>query len=210
MNYEFDSAVRGYHYYRRYWSPQENEILKCYLWKWKSIWYFRDQNMLLSRSWCSGWSSTINKTHHKVLTWKRRRNWSAINIIAIPKLPNNTLWTRKPCGVIVRMPATVLSRKFLDRYKELVTDVYSEPQISEFMGFFLWWFCRTAQRNMYQKEKESGTTQYIERKISWHLFHVHRSYTKEIDKHTWYQLQFHSKNHCYRSHFIYHFPDLTK
>ena len=33
------------------------------------------------------------------------------------------------------MPATVLSRKFLDRYKELVTDVYSEPQISEFMGF---------------------------------------------------------------------------
>ena len=30
MNYEFDSAVRGYHYYRRYWSPQENEILKCY------------------------------------------------------------------------------------------------------------------------------------------------------------------------------------
>ena len=159
---------------------------------------------------CSGSSSTRNKSHYKVLTWKRRRNWSAINIIAIPKLPNNTLWTRKPCGVIVRMPATVLSRKFLDRYKELVTDVYSEPQISEFMGFFLWWFCRTAQRNMYQKEKESGTTQYIERKISWHLFHVHRSYTKEIDKHTWYQLQFHSKNHCYRSHFIYHFPDLTK
>ena len=30
MNCEFDSAVSGYHYYRRYWSPQENEILKCY------------------------------------------------------------------------------------------------------------------------------------------------------------------------------------
>ena len=30
MNYEFDSAVRDYHYYRSYWSPQENEILKCY------------------------------------------------------------------------------------------------------------------------------------------------------------------------------------
>ena len=30
MNYELDSAVRSYHYYRRYWSPQENEILKCY------------------------------------------------------------------------------------------------------------------------------------------------------------------------------------
>ena len=30
MNYEFDSAVRGYHYYRSYWSLQENEILKCY------------------------------------------------------------------------------------------------------------------------------------------------------------------------------------
>ena len=30
MNYEFDSAVRGYHYYCRYWSPQENEILKYY------------------------------------------------------------------------------------------------------------------------------------------------------------------------------------
>ena len=30
MYYEFDSAVRGYRYYRKYWSPQESEILKCY------------------------------------------------------------------------------------------------------------------------------------------------------------------------------------
>ena len=36
--------------------------------------------------------------------------------------------------VIVRMPATVLSRKLLDRYKELVTNLYSEPQTSELMG----------------------------------------------------------------------------
>ena len=27
--YEFDSAVRGYHYYQRYWQPEENEQLCC-------------------------------------------------------------------------------------------------------------------------------------------------------------------------------------
>ena len=33
-----------------------------------------------------------------------------------------------PCKVIVRMSATVLSQTLMDRYKELVTDFYSEPQ----------------------------------------------------------------------------------
>ena len=30
MNFEFQSAVRGYHYYRKYWSPKEHETLNCY------------------------------------------------------------------------------------------------------------------------------------------------------------------------------------
>ena len=30
MNFEFESAVRGYHYYRKYWSPKEHETLNCY------------------------------------------------------------------------------------------------------------------------------------------------------------------------------------
>ena len=37
------------------------------------------------------------------------------------------------------MLATVLSRKLLHRYKELVvTDLYSEPQVSELVGSFLY------------------------------------------------------------------------
>ena len=28
--FEFDSAVRGYHYYKQYWEPVENEELDCY------------------------------------------------------------------------------------------------------------------------------------------------------------------------------------
>ena len=43
-----------------------------------------------------------------------------------------------PCKVIVCMPATVLSRKLLDRYKEQVTDLQSEPQTSELMGSFFY------------------------------------------------------------------------
>ena len=46
--------------------------------------------------------------------------------------------TEISCKVIVRMPTTVLNRKLLDRYKELVTDLYSEPQTSELMGSFLY------------------------------------------------------------------------
>ena len=29
-NIEFESAVRGYHYYQKYWSPKEHETLNCY------------------------------------------------------------------------------------------------------------------------------------------------------------------------------------
>lgn len=28
-SYKFVAAVRGYHYYRRYWEPKENEKLDC-------------------------------------------------------------------------------------------------------------------------------------------------------------------------------------
>ena len=30
MNFELESAVRGYLYYRKYWSPKEHETLNCY------------------------------------------------------------------------------------------------------------------------------------------------------------------------------------
>ena len=30
MNFEFEMAVRGYHYYRKYWSPNEDETLNCF------------------------------------------------------------------------------------------------------------------------------------------------------------------------------------
>ena len=30
MNFEFESAVRGYHYYRKYWSPIKHKTLNCY------------------------------------------------------------------------------------------------------------------------------------------------------------------------------------
>ena len=28
--FEFKSAARGYQYYRQFWSPTENEVLKCF------------------------------------------------------------------------------------------------------------------------------------------------------------------------------------
>ena len=55
-----------------------------------------------------------------------------------------------PCKVIVRMPATVTSQKLLDKYKELVKDLYSEPQISELMGSFLY-------NDIVQPSKENRT-----------------------------------------------------
>ena len=48
------------------------------------------------------------------------------------------------------MPATVLSRKLLDRYKELVIDLYSEPQTSELMGSFLY-------DDLVEPSKKTGT-----------------------------------------------------
>ena len=42
-----------------------------------------------------------------------------------------------PCKVILRINATVLSQKLLDKYKELATDLYSKPQTSELMGSFV-------------------------------------------------------------------------
>ena len=58
-----------------------------------------------------------------------------------------------PCKVIVRTPATVLNRKFLDRYKELVRDLYN---IRAHGIFSLWWYCRTVERISTKKKKRAA------------------------------------------------------
>ena len=136
MNYEFDSAVRGYHYYRRYWSPQENEIVKC---------YYESGNPfdIFGLKTCS--NQDPRAVGHLPQEISRITKYLLESCAEIEGQLTSTHNRRSPITqggleipykVIVRMPATVPSQKLLDRYKELVKDLYSEPQISEFMGSF--------------------------------------------------------------------------
>ena len=56
-----------------------------------------------------------------------------------------------PCKVIVRMPATVPSRKLLDTYKELVTEL----QTSEIMGSFLYDIVEPSKETCTKKKKKA-------------------------------------------------------
>ena len=83
----FESTVRGYHYYRRYWSPIENETLQCF-----------------------------------------HESGNPFDVFAI-----------KTCskGSLQKMPATLLNRKLLERYREMVDHLYNEPEDNLVMGSFV-------------------------------------------------------------------------
>ena len=137
MNYEFHSAVRGYHYYRRYWSPQENEILKCYHESGNPFDIFAIKTCSNQDPRAVGHLPQEISRITKYLLERGAEIEAQLTSTQYRRSPITQGGLEIPCKVIVRMPATVLSRKLLDRYKELVTDLYSEPQTSELMGSFL-------------------------------------------------------------------------
>ena len=115
-----------------------------------------------------------------------------------------------PCKVIVRMSATVLSRKLVDRYKELVPDLYSEPQTSELMRCFLYYDIVEPSKETCTKKKKKAAQQNTKSVKSRDIRFMFTEVTQKKLTNT-HDISASSiqKNHCDRLDFIY-FPDLTK
>ena len=68
--FKFLAAVRGYHYYRRFWIPQKHQILKYFFENHNLSDCFAIKVYMSSWKWKCSWpSSSRNIMHYKIFSW---------------------------------------------------------------------------------------------------------------------------------------------
>ena len=137
MNFELESAVRGYHYYRKYWSPKEHETLNCYHDPGNSF------NIFAIKTFSHGSLQPVGHLPREISRLTKFILDRGAEVEA--KLTSNQYRCSPitqggleiPCTVNIKMPATILNRNLLKRYEEMVLHLHAEPKGGIMMGSFI-------------------------------------------------------------------------
>ena len=135
--FQFGAAVRGFHYYRKSWLPEPEQTLNCFHEEGNTFDRFRikvcekDKNeivghLLMEISWVTKFllarganvSAKFTSTHYG-------------------RSPLVQGGIEIPCVVTVSMPGTVINQLLMERYKQLVETIYTEPKEKKNFGTFL-------------------------------------------------------------------------
>ena len=137
MNFEFENAVRGYHYYRKYWSSKEHETLNCYHEPGNPFDIFTIKT-------CS--HGSLQPVGHLPREISRLTKFILDRGPEVKaKLTSNQYRCSPitqggleiPCTVNIKIPATILNRNLLKRYEEMLSHLYAEPEESIMMWSFI-------------------------------------------------------------------------
>ena len=159
MNFEFESAVRGYYYYRKYWSPKEHEILNCYHEPGNPFDFFAIKT-------CSqGSQQSVGHLPREISSLTKFILARGTEVEA--KLTSNHYRSSPiiqggleiPCKASIKMPATMLNRNLLKRYEEMVSHLYTEPEESIMMGSFVFNDIEESEVNTSKKKRKKDLPQ---------------------------------------------------
>jgi len=134
--YDFDSAVRGYHYYKKYWQPEVNQVL--YLSHEKDNHF---DSFAIKMCDVQG-----NIRGHLPMEISRVTKFLLDRGAKITATLRSTNYRRSPlvqggleipCSVKVMMMPTQLNKRLVNRYKDLVESFYFEPPDNDTIGSFL-------------------------------------------------------------------------
>lgn len=133
--FEFLSAVRGFHVYRDIWKPYVSEILRC---------EFEPENQfdMFSVKVCSdekivGHIPREISRPTKFLLDRGAQIFATIRSTAVRRSPLFQGGLEVMCTVKVSLPKTVKAQELLDKYKEMVLSLYTEPDDDVIVGTFL-------------------------------------------------------------------------
>ena len=135
--FQFSAAVRGFHYYRKSWLPEPEQTLNC----------FHEEGNTFDRFAIKVYEKDKNEiVGHLPMEISRVTKFlldGGANVFA--KL-TSTHYRRSPlvqggieipCAVTVSMPGSVINQLLMERYKQLVETLYTEPKEEEILGTFL-------------------------------------------------------------------------
>lgn len=132
----FDAAIRGYHYYRKYWHPVEEEHLVCSHEENNAFDIFAIKICKTDGSIVGHLPRELSRTLNFLLIRDARIfvDLTSVNYRRSPLVQGGL---EIPCRVTIQMSPTQKNAQLLDRLIELVQTVYTEPTSPEIMGSFL-------------------------------------------------------------------------
>ena len=135
--FEHSSAVRGYHYYRKYWQPTTNQTLECFHERDNLFDFFAIKVCDVDSGMIVGHLPRENSRATKFLLDRGAR------VIAVLTSTNYCVSSHVqggleiPCRVEISMPPTVKIKQILNIFKEMVDLLYYEREEMNKVGSFL-------------------------------------------------------------------------
>ena len=134
-NFEFTAAVRGYHYYRRFWAPKPLQQLYC---------FFEDDNPFdqFAMKVCEeeGQKTPIG---HLPREFSRAMKFLIDRGANITVTLRNDHYRRSPLvqggmkiswKVRASIPGTCINLLIMERYKKLIEETYTKPKNEKILG----------------------------------------------------------------------------
>ena len=135
--FEFSAAVRGYHYYKNFCQPQKEQLLEC----------FHETGNLFDR-----FAIKVCEIGNETPVGHLPREISRITKFFMDRGATVSVQLTSehyrrspivqggmeiPCKVTVKIPGTCLNLLLMEKYKQLVEELYIEPKKEEILGSFL-------------------------------------------------------------------------
>jgi len=138
LTWSFDTAVRGYHFYRKYWKPYLLQKLDCNhepenAFDRFAIKMFIKEN---GKEKIVGHLPREISRPTKFLLARGAVMYAEISSVKYRKSPLVQGGLELSCIVFVSMPPTVLNANLISRYKSLVASLYVEPPKEAEVGSF--------------------------------------------------------------------------
>lgn len=134
--FEFYAAVRGFHFYRSIWQPQEHQILSC-------VFECGNHYDMFAVKTCDENGRTVGHLPREI---SRITKFIIDRAATVTACIIGTHYRRSPlvqggleipCKISVRILGTCSNLLVLERYKELCNELYVEPKNEEILGSFM-------------------------------------------------------------------------
>ena len=135
--FEFQSAVRGYHYYMKYWSLSKSQVLDYMHEEDNPYDFFAIKSCEKPTGWTVGHLPMEISRSIKYLLQRGaivEAKLSSTNYRQ-PPLVQGGLETL--CNAIMKMPSTLINKKIIEKFKVMLDVLYVEPDGSVVVGSFL-------------------------------------------------------------------------
>ena len=136
-SFEFTAAIRGYHVYQKIWQPELNETLVCIHERRNEFDAFSVKTVRTVDNATVGHLPREISRPTKYLLDRGATVKAVITFSYYRRSPLFQGGLEIPCSVTVSMPGTIRNHLLLDRYRELVAELYCEPKGEIIIGNFL-------------------------------------------------------------------------